>query len=173
MYKKSDSPTFFSLDAIDTSNPAQITQSDWKQDKAFLLTLRTSWQSQYADYIGAQAAEALVEQLHTSGEIYEHSAPGTLVATLDKQLVGIAAVRDVQKLFLLTLFEVAPEHQGKGIAKQLLTAICTAQKPLLAHASIHRPWLKSFYEKQGFTALAPEAVEHYGHSMMFNVMIRA
>jgi GNAT superfamily N-acetyltransferase len=166
-------PPIFKLDAVQTEIPAQISQRDWVQDNAFVSALSTSWHSQYADYIGTNAADRLIQQLHASGEIYQHNAHGTLVATLNDQLVGIAAVRDVQKLFLITLLEVVPEHQGKGIASQLLNAVCTISKPLLVHVSIHRPWLKPFYEKRGFTALVPKEIQHYGHSMVFDILVKA
>lgn len=166
-------PTIFKLDSVQTKKPAQLTQQDWQQDEVFVSALRTSWHSQYADYIGTIAADNLIRQLHASGDIYEHDAQGTLVATVDDQLVGIAAVRDVQKLYLITLLDVVPEHQEKGIASQLLNAICTLSKPLLVHVSVHRPWLKPFYEKRGFTTLTPKEINHYGHSMVFDVMVKA
>lgn len=172
MVSKTDPSTVFVLNSVDTKYPAQIAQRGWAQDESFVSVLRKSWHSQYADYIGSKAADDLLQQAHASGEIYNHQTNGTLVATLNGQLVGIAAVRDLQKLFLMTLFEVVPEHQGKGIAKQLLNAICTVSKPVLVHVSIHRPRLKRFYEKQGFKTLAPEEIEHYGHSMVFDVMIK-
>ncbi|MFT5895004.1 MAG: GNAT superfamily N-acetyltransferase [bacterium] len=173
MVSNTDPSTIFELDSIDTGIPAQITQRDWVQDEAFVSALRSSWHSQYADYTGSVVAANLVERAHATGEIYDHNANGTLVATLNGQLVGIAAVRDIQKLFLITLLEVVPEHQGKGIASQLLNAICTVPKPLLVHVSIHRPWLKKLYAKQGFETLAPEKIEHYGHPMIFDVMGKA
>lgn len=165
-------PTIFNLDSVQTKIPAQLSQRDWVQNDVFVSALRTSWHSQYADYIGTNSADSLIEQVHDSGEIYKHNAQGTLVATINDQLVGIAAVRDMQKLYLVTLLEVVPEHQGKGIASQLLNAICTISKPLLVHVSIHRPWLKPFYEKRGFTSLAPEEINHYGHSLVFDVMVK-
>jgi GNAT superfamily N-acetyltransferase len=169
---KTDPTTIFALDSVDTKNPAQITQRNWVQDDVFVSILRTSWHSQYADYIGSKAADSLLQRVHASGEIYEHNAQGTLVAILDGQLVGIASVRDLQKLFLVTLLEVVPEYQGKGIATQLLNALCTIPKPMLVHVSIHRPLVKCFYAKQGFITLAPEEIEHYGHSMIFDVMVK-
>lgn len=173
MVSKTVPSTVFALDSVDTKNPAQITQRDWVQDEPFVSVLRTSWHSQYADYIGSKAADSLLRKIHASGEIYDHDTNGTLLATLNGQLVGVAAVREIQKLFLITLLEVVPEHQGKGIASQLLNAICTVPKPLLVHVSIHRPWLKMLYAKQGFKMLAPEEIEHFGHSLVFDVMVRA
>ncbi|MFT4727241.1 MAG: GNAT superfamily N-acetyltransferase [Granulosicoccus sp.] len=172
MVIKTDPTTIFALDSVDTRNPARITQRDWVQDDAFVSIIRTSWHSQYADYIGSKAADSLFQKVHASGKIYEHNVHGTLVAILDGRLVGIASVRDLQKLFLITMLEVVPEHQGNGIATQLLNALCTVPKPLLVHVSIHRPLVKRFYAKQGFKTLAPEEIEHYGHSMVFDVMVK-
>ena len=138
-----------------------------------MSSLCKSWCSQYADYIGSEAAADLVSKARASGEIYAHNAQGSLVAKLQDEVVGVTAVRDLEKLFLITILEVVPEHQGKGIANQLLTAICTVRKPVMVHVSIHRPWLTALYEKHGFKTLGPEEVDHYGHSLVFDVMVKA
>lgn len=135
--------------------------------------LCSSWQSQYAEYIGSKAADSLINQLRSTGEIYNHNVKGTLIATLNDQKVGIIAIRDLDKMFLITLLEVLPDHQRKGIASQMLNEICTVKKPVLVHVSVHRPWLRKLYEKHGFQSLAPEVIDHYGHLMTFDVMIKA
>ena len=112
-------------------------------------------------------------QLHNSGDIYEHNEKDTWIATLDGQNVGIVSVRDLDKMLLITLLEVLPEHQRKGLATHMLNTICRIDKPILVHVSIHRPWLKKLYERQGFKCLAPEVIEHYGHSLTFDVMAKA
>lgn len=146
---------------------------DWTQDALFLSKLRKSWHDQYAEYLGADAATNLLEQLHRTGKIYEHDVPGTLIASDKGTPVGIAAIRRLPEISLITLYEVIPDYRGKGVGQQLLEAVCTVSGPLVAHVSIHRPWLISIYERHGFKSLGTEPVDHFGHELIFQVVAKA
>jgi N-acetylglutamate synthase-like GNAT family acetyltransferase len=152
------------------TEPAVIVQGEWLTDKKFVTLLRSSWESQYADYLGIEAAESLVRQLTANREIYEHYAPLTLQATVDGQMVGIAALRPLEGISLVTMLEVIPANQGQGIGQQLIKALGSASEKLLTHVSIHRPAVAAFYSSLGFHLLDRTTLDHYGHQLEFDVM---
>ncbi len=163
---------YFNLESVNTDFPAILVDVEWSKNQAFLELLQQSWLSQYSDYMGEKSAASLLAHLHETGKIYDHDAAGTLVASIDDQLVGVAAIRYIQDVSLVTLFEVIPTFHGKGIGHQLLSALCTIEVPLVAHVSIHRPWLKKFYEKHEFVEIGAEKVDHFGHALTFDVMVK-
>ncbi len=155
------------------TEPAVIVQGEWLADKKFVTLLRTSWESQYADYLGIEVAESLVKQLTDNREIYEHYAPLTLQATVGGQLVGIAALRPLEGISLVTMLEVVPANQRQGIGQQLIKALGTASGKLLTHVSIHRPAVAAFYSSLGFHQLNRTTLDHYGHQLEFDVMVKS
>lgn len=155
------------------TEPATLLQCDWVNDKQFVELLHASWISQYTDYLGADAAETLVHQLIANGEIYEHEQAFTLQASVDDQLVGIAALRPLSGISLITMLEVIPDKQGKGIGRQLITALDLVSDKLLAHVSLHRPLVAAFYSSLGFHTLQRASVHHYGYDLEFDVMAKS
>lgn len=155
------------------TNPATLHQKEWGGDAVFVTALRASWQLQYAEYIGEKEAQVLVSQLYDTGDILIHEPANTLVAVSDGENAGIASVRPLPGLLLITMLEVLEGYRGLGIGKQLVSALATLNEPLLAHASIHRPDVKAFYQSQGFRALRQSRVDHYGYALMFDVMARS
>lgn len=164
--------TYFSLDKL-RAQPFPFIEIDWTQDAELTFLLRESWCSQYTEYLGANKASQLVEHLHSTGKVYEHDAAGTLVAGHDGKPVGVAAIRKLPEISLVTLYEVIPDYQGKGVGHQLLEALCTVSGPLVAHVSIHRPWLVAVYQRHGFHCLGTERVDHFGHDLPFQIVARA
>ncbi|MFK7853886.1 MAG: GNAT family N-acetyltransferase [Granulosicoccus sp.] len=154
------------------TEPATLLQCEWVHDKRFVELLHASWISQYADYLGADEAETLVHQLIASGEIYEHERAFTLQASVDDQLVGIAALRPLRGISLITMLEVIPEKQGNGIGRQLIAALDLVSDKLMAHVSLHRPPVVAFYSSLGFHTLQRTNVHHYGHDLEFDVMAK-
>lgn len=164
--------TYFSLEKL-VAQPYSFIDIDWTQDAELTSLLRQSWHSQYAEYLGTEQATHLIEHLHSSGKVYEHDAAGTLVVGDDGRPVGVAAIRKLPDVSLVTLYEVIPDYHGKGVGYQLLEGLCTVAGPVVAHVSIHRPWLVSVYEKHGFQRLGTEHVEHFGHKLLFQIVAKA
>ena len=164
--------TYFSLEN-EEAQPYPFIDIDWTQDAVLTSLLRQSWCSQYAEYIGANKAADLVEHLHNTGKVYEHDPAGTLVAGDGGRPVGVAAIRKLPEISLVTLYEVIPEYQRRGVGHQLLESLCTVSGPLVAHVSIHRPSLVAVYERHGFHRLGTEHVDHFGHNLPFQVVARS
>ena len=162
----------FAAQVFEPINPSTLVQRDWLNDEPFVALLQESWTQQYAEYIGSQAARTLVNTLIDSGEILAHDPSLTLLATNNQKNVGIAALRRLSGLSLITMLEVVPACQGKGIGHQLMAALETASDRLMAHVSIHRPAVAHFYASQGFHRLQRTRLDHYGHELEFDVMAK-
>ncbi len=158
--------------ALAQTGPATLHQWDWASDAVFVQALRQSWCAQYADYLGRKEANRLIEQLSASGDLYAHPLAATLVACQDNKPVGIAALRPLQGLSLITMLEILPDHRRLGIGRQLVQALSVSGERLLVHVSIHRPELCVFYNTLGFKLLKRSAVDHYGHALEFDIMVR-
>jgi len=163
----------FANSIFNQTEPAVIVQGDWLADKPFTEILHASWEAQYAEYLGVPVANSLVKQLIANGEIHRHHAPLTIQATIQGKMVGIAALRPLNGISLITMLEVIPAKQGQGIGHQLITALETASNKLLTHVSIHRPTVKAFYASQGFHQLERTTLDHYGHALEFDVMAKS
>jgi len=162
----------FAASVFDQHGPAELSQGNWQDDKPFVASLYTSWEQQYADYLGPDTASRLIARLARSGALFQHHTPTTLLASIDGCTVGIAAMRPLGELSLITLLEVVPAYRRKGIGTQLLRALCSGSRGLMAHVSIHRPRLLDLYVQTGFTVLQRSVVDHHGHPLMFDVVAR-
>lgn len=151
----------------------QFKQGDWLGQKEFIDELRRSWVAQYTDYLGADIASKLVQQLIDDGSLFKHDERATLQAWSGGELVGITSLRQLDGLSMITLLEVHSRYQKQGIGRLLLQALETASPRLLAHVSIHRPHLKMFYNRCGYVELQPTVIDHYGHQLAFDVMVRS
>lgn len=151
----------------------QIRSSVWPCDASFLEALHASWAGQYADYIGESSAVALVNSLLESGELYPDKEQVIQLATIDSEPVGIAASRALKGLSLITMLEVLEAYRHRGVGRRLLAGLqARTQQRLLAHVSIHRPGVLRFYESQGFCKLPRTRVDHYGHELEFDVVVK-
>ncbi len=164
--------SLFNTNVLGVAAPAVLQHAEWTNNEEFVAALCASWQAQYADYIGEPEALTLVGRLLHSGEILAHEPTSTLVAVFDEQHAGIASIRQLDGISLITVLEVLDEYRGQGIGRQLIEALATVNTPLLAHVSIHRPKVKTFYESLGFQALQRSTVDHYEHALLFDVMVR-
>ena len=127
---------------------------------------------QYAEYLGQAAAKLLVERLVLNGELYPSAEQPLLVAHCGGKMVGIACLRPLQKLSLITMLEVLESSRHQGVGQALMVALEQRSERLLAHVSIHRPRVKAFYLGLGFTVLERSEVDHYGHLLQFDVMAK-
>lgn len=151
---------------------AELRQGDWFSDPAFLAALNESWRRQYADYIGEDRATQYVEQLKNEKRLYDHYQPLTLHAWVDGRIVGISALRPLGKLDLVTMLEVLPAYQSRGIGQQLIHGLSLASERMMAHVSIHQPRVLSFYKQSGFHVLR-RTHEHHGQYLLeFDVVAR-
>lgn len=157
----------------DSCRPVTLSRGPWRHDERFVASLHASWERQYADYLGRDAARALVRSLARSGALYRHHDPSTLIASLDGRLIGVAATRPTGPLALLTLLEVIPAYRGRGIGSRLLNALDSGAAGLVAHVSVHRPRVRALYVAAGFSVLDRTVVDHGGHPLEFDVVARA
>jgi len=162
----------FTKEVFSASKPAQLHQGNWTDDSHFVKALTSSWQFQYAQYIGDVAAARYAARLIKQGRMYAHFEPLTLLACIDGQNVGIAALRALDGVHLVTMLEVLEEYRGKAIGAQLLQALCTIRGPVMAHVSIHQPRVKAFYVSQGFHVLQRETVQHDEYLLEFDVVAK-
>ena len=153
--------------------PVIVSDASWPVDETFLQSLQTSWVDQYAEYLGQSVAASLVERLLVSGQLYPPPVEQPLViARSGEELVGIACLRPLHKLSLITMLEVLESYQQKGVGKALIKALEQHSERLLAHVSIHRPPVRAFYQRLGFNLLERGEVDHYGHLLEFDVMVK-
>ena len=159
-----------SLNIITT--PITVTEASWPEDETFLRALQASWVAQYSDYLGQAAAVSLIERLLVSGELYPLAEQPLVVAYSGEQLVGIGCLRPLQKLSLITMLEVLQSSRHQGVGKALMAALEQRSERLLAHVSIHRPLVRAFYQGLDFNLLERIKVDHYGHLLEFDVMVK-
>lgn len=161
------------LGGVPVNDTVQTLASSWPRDPAFLDALHASWTDQYAEYIGDAAAKALVAQLLDAGELYPDEQQLVQVATVGSELAGVAACRSLEGLSLVTMLEVLDDYRHRGVGSHLLASLqARTEQRLLAHVSIHRPGVLRFYEAQGFRRLPRTGVDHYGHELEFDVLVK-
>jgi GNAT superfamily N-acetyltransferase len=161
-----------SLSALDEVGPAVVSWHGWPEDPVFLCALRQSWTAQYADYLGDLQAAALVDQLIDDDLLYPQQNQTVCLANMDGRTVGLAGSRALSGIHLVTMLEVLESHRSLGVGRQLLDCLRKPPDRQLAHVSIHRPGVRSFYERLGFIALERCVVDHYGHALEFDVLVR-
>lgn len=149
-----------------------VSETAWPEDEGFLQALYKSWIQQYADYLGQAVAASLVERLLASGRLFPPAEQPLIVAHCGEELVGIACLRPLQGLSLITMLEVLEPCQQQGVGRALIAALEKRSDRLLAHVSIHRPLVRTFYQRLGFTILARSVVDHYGHPLEFDVLVK-
>lgn len=166
--------SLFTCSSLFTRSTAlHFRQGAWLDQTDFVKALERSWIAQYREYLDNETAHRLVQQMINDGSIYEHDEQATIQAWSANTIVGIAALRKLDGMALITMLEVHEDCQGQGIGTALLKALETASSRLLAHVSIHRPYLKPFYSRCGYTELQPAVVDHHGHQLTFDIMVRS
>ena len=163
----------FPSSVFEQSAPAQLKQGEWIHDTAFLNNLHQSWVSQFADYMGGPAASLHFKSLQDDGLLYTDDPHLTLHAWRGERIVGVAALRPLGGIDLITMLEVDTDFRGQGIGSQLLVALCLASDCLMAHVSIHQPRVKAFYERKGFHGLQRDKVRHGEHLLEFDVVAKS
>lgn len=157
---------------INLREPVTVSEAAWPEDKSFLRALHESWVNQYAEYLGPTLAASLVERLSASGELYPPTEQPLVVAHSGKQLVGIACLRPLHGLSLITMLEVLDSCQHQGVGRALIASLNNRSERLLAYVSIHRPGVRKFYQALGFALLERRNVDHYGHLLEFDVLVK-
>ena len=155
---------------FEDTRPAELRQGAWLHDAGFLDALKSSWQKQYADYLGKELSEQYVQALQDEQRLYDHDEALTIHAWVDNRIVGVSALRPLRGIHLITMLEVLPDFRSKGIGEQLVSAHSCVAQCLMAHVSIHRPRAKWFYEQLGFTVLQRQTVPHDQHDLEFDTL---
>lgn len=171
----SDHRCSFPSEVFEQATPARIEQGDWRCDAQFLAQLQSSWTTQYQEYLGADRAARLVDQLCSDGELFAHEPTCTLQALVDDRCVGICSMRPLgtqDQLALITMLEVDETFRQRGIGRQMVHSLEIACDHLMAHVSIHRPQVMNFYKRLGFHCLERSVVDHYGYSLDFDVVAK-
>ncbi|ASJ72601.1 GNAT family N-acetyltransferase [Granulosicoccus antarcticus] len=149
-----------------------VSQIVWPEDKDVLQGLHASWIEQYAEYLGPDTAELLVGRLLDSGKLYPEKEVPVLGAYKGETLVGVASLRSLQGLSLITMLEVMQPFRHQGVGRALVSALDKRAERLLAHVSIHRPAVRIFYQQLGFKLLERMQVDHDGHLLEFDVLAK-
>ena len=174
--------TAFPASVFERRSPAHLQQCHWADDSTFTDRLIASWRAQYADYLGRDRADALVDALLVRGDLFDHDPALTLVAATPgegesaeqgvSERIGIGALRPAGDHCLITLLEVVDSCRGGGIGRQLVDAFIACSVPLIVHVSVHRPGIRHFYHGLGFQLHDRMPIDHYGHDLPFDVMFR-
>lgn len=154
------------------TEPVTVSEATWPDDEFFLQKIQMSWIDQYAEYLGQAVAESLVKRLLASGELYPPAEQPLVVARSGDNLIGIACLRPLHGLSLITMLEVLESCQHRGVGRALIAALEERSERLLAQVSIHRPLVKTFYQELGFSVLERGIVDHYGHLLEFDVLAK-
>ena len=100
---------------------------------------------------------------------------GTMYAAYEgEEVIGVAVlVRQSQEIYELKNLAVAPSHQGKGIGRQILMALCEKCRERSAHTlkvgTGETPRTLGFYKACGFTACGREVdffTRNYDHPIL-------
>lgn len=74
-----------------------------------------------------------------------------VTARYQGKLIGFATVLTDGSMFAyISLLEVLPKHQGKGVGRKLLQTVVSRLSHLYSIAAITDPEIVGFYEKLGF-----------------------
>src|SRR3546814_3915386 len=91
----------------------------------------------------------------------------------DGRLIGVMGVQDRGAVDLIRHAYVIPEYQGAGIGSRLLQHLCPAgQKPILIGTWQAADWAIRFYERHGFTRVAPDDARSEEHTSELQSLMR-
>lgn len=150
----------------------EMNESDIHQIRAIALA---TWRDTYSSFIPTDIQNKVLADAYSDEEInnrFKHSL--NLVYEHNDEILGYAFFSGgllKPDIFLESLY-IHPEHQGKGIGKQLMEAgVAKFHQPKTISLVVYKGNASiSFYEKIGFTVEKENDGDFFGHPIVFIVM---
>lgn len=134
-----------------------------------------TWKDTYSTFIPKVIQEKVLKDAY-SMETMDNRFKSSimLVAESKEEIMGYAFFSgdlSSKDVFLESLY-IHPNHQGKGIGKQLLlTGLSKFAEPVTLSLTVYKgnPNI-AFYEREGFKVIKENNGDFYGHSVVFILM---
>ncbi|MGX2959712.1 N-acetyltransferase family protein [Peribacillus sp. JNUCC 23] len=134
-----------------------------------------AWRDTYSRFIPADIQEKVLKDAYSNEEMNNRFKSSlNLVAENNEEIMGYAFFSgdlSDKNVFLESLY-VHPNHQGKGIGKQLLLiGLANFKDPTTLSLTVYKgnPNI-SYYEREGFEVVKENKGEFYGHPVVFTMM---
>ena len=134
-----------------------------------------TWRDTYSTFIPEDIQDKVLKDAYSIDEMGNRfKSYVNLVAERNEEIIGYAFFSgdlSDKNVFLESLY-VHPNHQGKGIGKQLLlTGLEKFREPTTLSLTVYKgnPNL-SFYERQGFKVIKENKGNFYGHPVVFTML---
>ncbi|WP_186673882.1 GNAT family N-acetyltransferase [Sporosarcina sp. BP05] len=134
-----------------------------------------TWRDTYSDFIPEEIQDKVLQDAYSNVEMNNRFKSSlNLVAENNEEIMGYAFFSgnlSNKDVFLESLY-VNPNHQGKGIGKQLLlTGIAKFKEPTTLSLTVYKGNSNiSFYEREGFKVIQENKGDFYGHPVIFTMM---
>ncbi|NHM33882.1 GNAT family N-acetyltransferase [Neobacillus terrae] len=134
-----------------------------------------TWRDTYSTFIPEEIQDKVLKDAYSNDEMDNRFKSYTnLVAESNKEIIGYAFFSgdlSHKDAFLESLY-VHPNHQGKGVGKELLLrALQKFKEPSTLTLTVYKgnPNI-SFYEGQGFKVIKENKGDFFGHPVVFTIM---
>lgn len=134
-----------------------------------------AWKDTYSNFIPVDIQDKVLSEAYSDEEMENRfNSSLNLVVESDRDILGYAFFKYKQQnkeLFLESLY-IHPNHQGKGIGKQLLlTGIERHEDVVTLVLTVYKGNQNiTFYEKQGFEVVKENEGNFFEHPVVFIVM---
>ena len=134
-----------------------------------------TWRDTYSEFIPEEIQDKVLQDAYSNAEMNNRFKSSlNLVAENNEEIMGYAFFSgnlSNKDVFLESLY-VNPNHQGKGIGKQLLlTGIAKFKEPTTLSLTVYKGNSNiSFYEREGFKVIQENKGDFYGHPVIFTLM---
>ncbi|WP_129692449.1 GNAT family N-acetyltransferase [Gottfriedia acidiceleris] len=143
--------------------------------KSVRLIASDTWRVTYSTFIPEEIQAQVLKDAYSNEEMdHRFKSSLNLIAEKNEEIFGYAFFSgnlSDKDIFLESLY-IHPDHQGKGIGKQLmLTGLARFKEPTTLSLTVYKgnPNI-SFYEKEGFKIIKEITGEFYGHPVVFIMM---
>lgn len=134
-----------------------------------------TWRDTYSEFIPEEIQDKVLQDAYSNAEMNNRFKSSlNLVAENNEEIIGYAFFSgnlSNKDVFLESLY-VNPNHQGKGIGKQLLlTGIAKFKEPTTLSLTVYKGNSNiSFYKREGFKVIQENKGDFYGHPVIFTLM---
>lgn len=134
-----------------------------------------TWRDTYSSFIPKEIQDKVLQDAYSNVEMNNRFKSSlNLVVENNEEIMGYAFFSgdlSDKDVFLESLY-IHPNHQGKGIGRQLLLAgIAKFKEPTALSLTVYKGNSNiSFYEKEGFKVIKEKKGEFYGHPVVFTMM---